>query len=182
MDIYEEQKMVAIYGLVGQCRPRARVPKMLGTEGRLFILGYALAAIYAGPVANLQHNLNEVIASLGCTVEHQIKNARAAWRVSTAPLRAVFKDLLSSRASLKAETKNISTSFEDLDAQVNSEAGFVPEDASDSEETAQGAQASGAPRSRLHLSTQKMYELKTKLRCSWIREEQGERRRKKCPF
>lgn len=34
------------------------------------------------------------MASLGCTVELQINNTRAAWRVSTAPLRAVFKDLL----------------------------------------------------------------------------------------
>ena len=47
-----------------------------------------------GPVANLQHNLNEVAASLGCTVELQVNNTRAAWRVSTAPLRTVFKDLL----------------------------------------------------------------------------------------
>lgn len=47
-----------------------------------------------GPVANLRFNLNEVVASLGCTVELQINNTRAAWRVSTAPLRAVFKDLL----------------------------------------------------------------------------------------
>lgn len=45
-------------------------------------------------MANLRHNLNEVIASLGCTVELQINNTRSAWRVSTAPLRAVFKDLL----------------------------------------------------------------------------------------
>lgn len=48
----------------------------------------------AGPAVNLQYNINEVIASLGCTVELQINNTRAAWRVSTAPLRAVFKDLL----------------------------------------------------------------------------------------
>ncbi|XP_047401459.1 E3 ubiquitin-protein ligase DCST1 [Sciurus carolinensis] len=180
MNIYEEQKMVAVYGLVGlgaigwgtsphiRCASLLLVPKMLGKEGRLFVLGYALAAIYAGPVANLQHNLNEVIASLGCTVEHQINNTRAAWRISTAPLRAVFKDLLSSKASLKAETKNISTSFEDLDAQVNSETGFVPEDAKNSEETAQGSRTRGAPNPRLHLSTQKMYELKTKLRCSYV--------------
>lgn len=47
-----------------------------------------------GPAANLRYNLNEVIASLGCTVELQVNNTRAAWRVSTAPLRAVFKDLL----------------------------------------------------------------------------------------
>ena len=45
-------------------------------------------------MANLRHNLNEVIASLGCTVELQINSTRTAWRVSTAPLRAVLKDLL----------------------------------------------------------------------------------------
>ncbi|KAI4548916.1 hypothetical protein MG293_001246 [Ovis ammon polii] len=106
---------------------------MLGKEGRLFVLGYALAAIYEGPVANLRHNLNEVIASLGCTVELQINSTRTAWRVSTAPLRAVLKDLLSSKESLKAETQNITNSFEELDAQVNSESGFSPKDAEGSE-------------------------------------------------
>ncbi|ELW62435.1 DC-STAMP domain-containing protein 1 [Tupaia chinensis] len=179
MHIYEEQKLVTLYGLVGlgavgwgtsphiRCASLLLVPKMLGKEGRLFVLGYALAAIYEGPVANLRHNLNEVVASLGCTVELQINNTRAAWRVSTAPLVAVFKDLLSSKESLKAETQNISASFEDLDAQVNSEVGYTPEDARDPE-TAQGIESRRAPASRPHLSTQKMYELKTKLRCSYV--------------
>ncbi|XP_030680223.1 E3 ubiquitin-protein ligase DCST1 isoform X2 [Nomascus leucogenys] len=151
-----------------RCASLLLVPKMLGKEGRLFVLGYALAAIYVGPVANLRHNLNDVIASLGCTVELQINNTRAAWRISTAPLRAVFKDLLSSKELLRAETRNISATFEDLDAQVNSEMGYTPEDAVDSGETAQGREARQAPASRLHLSTQKMYELKTKLRCSYV--------------
>uniref|UniRef100_A0A2K5V0Q5 DC-STAMP domain containing 1 n=1 Tax=Macaca fascicularis TaxID=9541 RepID=A0A2K5V0Q5_MACFA len=151
-----------------RCASLLIVPKMLGKEGRLFVLGYALAAIYVGPVANLRHNLNDVIASLGCTVELQINNTRAAWRVSTAPLRAVFKDLLSSKELLRAETRNISTTFEDLDAQVKSETGYTPEDAVDSGETAQGREAHQAPASSLHLSTQKMYELKTKLRCSYV--------------
>uniref|UniRef100_A0A2K6RGK7 DC-STAMP domain containing 1 n=1 Tax=Rhinopithecus roxellana TaxID=61622 RepID=A0A2K6RGK7_RHIRO len=151
-----------------RCASLLLVPKMLGKEGRLFVLGYALAAIYVGPVANLRHNLNDVIASLGCTVELQINNTRAAWRISTAPLRAVFKHLLSSKELLRAETRNISTTFEDLDAQVNSETGYTPEDAVDSGETAQGREAHQAPASSLHLSTQKMYELKTKLRCSYV--------------
>ncbi|XP_012514259.1 PREDICTED: DC-STAMP domain-containing protein 1 isoform X1 [Propithecus coquereli] len=180
IDIYEEQKMVMLYSLVGlgaigwgtsphiRCASLLLVPKMLGREGRLFVLGYALAAIYEGPVANLRHNLNDMISSLGCTVELQINNTRAAWRISTAPLRAVFKDLLGSKESLKAETQNITTSFEDLDGQVNSEAGYKPEDVMDSEETAQGIKTPQAPGSRLHLSTQKMYELKTKLRCSYV--------------
>nr|XP_012331725.1 DC-STAMP domain-containing protein 1 isoform X2 [Aotus nancymaae] len=151
-----------------RCASLLLVPKMLGKEGRLFVLGYALAAIYMGPVANLRHNLNDVIASLGCTVELQINNTRAAWRVSTAPLRAVFKELLSSKELLRAETQNITTTFKDLDAQVNSETGYTPEEAVDSGQTAQGREARQAPDSRLHLSTQKMYELKTKLRCSYV--------------
>ncbi|XP_017201334.3 E3 ubiquitin-protein ligase DCST1 isoform X1 [Oryctolagus cuniculus] len=180
VNIYEEEKMVMLYGLVGlgamgwgtsphiRCASLLLVPKMLGREGRLFVLGYALAAIYEGPVANLRHNLNEVVASLGCTVELQINNTRSAWRVSTAPLRAVFKDLLSSKNALEAEAHNISSSFEELDAQVTGEAGYAAEDAGDSEDTALGVGARAALGSRLHLSTQKMYELKTKLRCSHI--------------
>ncbi|XP_004436185.1 PREDICTED: DC-STAMP domain-containing protein 1 [Ceratotherium simum simum] len=180
MNIYEDQKMVMLYSLVGlgavgwgtsphiRCASLLLVPKMLGKEGRLFVLGYALATIYEGPVANLRHNLNEVIASLGCTVELQINNTRVAWRISTAPLRAVFKDLLSSKDSLKAETQNISNSFEDLDTQVKSETGYTPEDTLGSEETAQGTETHRATASRHHLSTQKMYELKTKLRCSSV--------------
>ncbi|XP_044122405.1 E3 ubiquitin-protein ligase DCST1 [Neovison vison] len=181
MDIYEGQKMVALYGVVGlgavgwgtsphiRCASLLLVPKMLGKEGRLFVLGYALAAIYEGPVANLRHNLNEVVASLGCTVELQVNNTRAAWRVSTAPLRAVFKDLLSSKDSLRAGTQNISKSFEELDAQVKSDAGFVPKDASGSDPTARRGASQGAlPPRRRALSTQKMYELKTKLRCSYV--------------
>uniref|UniRef100_A0A8C6D908 DC-STAMP domain containing 1 n=1 Tax=Moschus moschiferus TaxID=68415 RepID=A0A8C6D908_MOSMO len=150
-----------------RCASLLLIPKMLGKEGRLFVLGYALAAICEGPVANLRHNLNEVIASLGCTVELQVNNTRTAWRVSTAPLRAVFKDLLSSKESLKAETQNITSSFEELDAQVNSESGFSPKDAEGSE-TAPGGAAPLASAFRHHLSTQKTYELKTKLRCSHV--------------
>ncbi|KAM5256610.1 E3 ubiquitin-protein ligase DCST1 isoform 2-T2 [Ctenodactylus gundi] len=151
-----------------RCASLLLVPKMLGKEGRLFVLGYALAAIYAGPVTNLRHNLNEVIASLGCTVELQINSTRTAWHVTTAPLRMVLRDLLHSKESLKVETQNISTSFEDLDAQVNSEAGYTPRDTLDSGEAAHGPQPRGGPSARAHLSTQKMYELKTKLRCTYV--------------
>ncbi|XP_006895886.1 PREDICTED: DC-STAMP domain-containing protein 1 [Elephantulus edwardii] len=180
MNIYEDQKMVMLYSLVGlsamgwgtsphiRCASALMIPKMLGKEGRLFLLGYALAAIYEGPAANLRYNLNEVIASLGCTVELQINNTRAAWHTSTAPLRTVFKDLLGSRDSLKAEALNISNSFKDLDAQVKSEAGFNPEDAPDSKETAQDVEARRVPSFRDFYSTQKMFELKTKLRCSYV--------------
>ncbi|XP_037354138.1 E3 ubiquitin-protein ligase DCST1 isoform X1 [Talpa occidentalis] len=175
MNIYEEQKIMLLYGLAGlgavgwgtsphiRCASLLLVPKMLGKEGRVFVLGYALAAIYEGPLSNLRYNLNEVIESLGCVVELQINNTRAAWRVSTAPLRAIFKDLMSNKESLKAETQDILKSFENLDVQVKGEVGYRSEDAVGSQETGHRAQPL-----RARLSTQKMYELKTKLRCSYV--------------
>uniref|UniRef100_A0A673TC01 DC-STAMP domain containing 1 n=1 Tax=Suricata suricatta TaxID=37032 RepID=A0A673TC01_SURSU len=189
MNIYEDQKMAALYGLVGlgavgwgtsphiRCASLLLVPKMLGKEGRLFVLGYALAAIYEGPAANLRRNVNEVVASLGCTVELQVNNTRAAWRVSTAPLLAVFKGLQGSQVSLKAETQNISKSFGDLDSQVNSDVGYSPKDSAGSAGMARGVGTHGAPASRQHLSTQKMYELKTRLRCSCERPQPHPARR-----
>lgn len=107
-----------------------------------------------------------MISSLGCTVQLQINNTRKAWRVSVGPLRAVLKDLLASKDSLKAETQNITKSFEDLDDQVNSETGYTLENSMGLEGTARGGEMYRAVPSRYHLSTQKMYELKTKLRCS----------------
>lgn len=71
-----------------------------------------------------------------------------------------------SKESLKAKTQNISKSFEDLDAQVNSDTGFTLENTTGSEGTARGAETHGARPPKRRLSTQKMYELKTKLRCS----------------
>ena len=49
---------------------------------------------------------------------------------------------------------------------MNSESGYAPEDAEGSEETAPGRETLRASAFRHRLSTQKMYELKTKLRCS----------------
>ncbi|XP_023390073.1 E3 ubiquitin-protein ligase DCST1 [Pteropus vampyrus] len=75
---------------------------------------------------------------------------------------------LGSKESLRAETQNVSNSFKDLDAQVNSETGYAPADATGLEETAPGVGAHQAVAFRRRLSTQKMFELKTKLRCSYV--------------
>ena len=55
---------------------------------------------------------------------------------------------------------------------MNSESGYTPEDdAEGSEQTAQGGEPLRMSAFRRRLSTQKIYEMKTKLRCS--REEGG---------
>ncbi|XP_043820041.1 E3 ubiquitin-protein ligase DCST1 isoform X2 [Dromiciops gliroides] len=149
-----------------RCASLLLIPKMLGKEGRLLMLGYVLAAIYEGPVANLRHNLNEVVLSLGCTVELQINHTRMAWRVSTSPLRAVFKDLLSKKEELKLDTGNISNSFKELDAQVKSTDGYEP--GASGELKGEGPELQTGPKGVKNFSTQKLYELKTKLRCRYI--------------
>lgn len=68
----------------------------------------------------------------------------------------------SSKDSLKTEILNVSTSFEDLDEQVKSDIGYSSEDMN----IEPGTEALGASRSRPYLSTQMVYELRTKLRCT----------------
>uniref|UniRef100_F6U3W8 DC-STAMP domain containing 1 n=1 Tax=Monodelphis domestica TaxID=13616 RepID=F6U3W8_MONDO len=86
-----------------RCASLLLIPKLMGKEGRLLVLGYILTAMYDGPVTNLRHNMNEVVLSLGCTVEMQINHTRMAWRVSTSPLRSVFKELLRELEVIKLE-------------------------------------------------------------------------------
>nr|XP_020847553.1 DC-STAMP domain-containing protein 1 isoform X6 [Phascolarctos cinereus] len=178
INLYEEQKIMLMYSMVGlgalgwgtspyiRCASLLLIPKMLGKEGRLLVLGYVLAAIYEGPVANLRHNLDEVVSSLGCTVELQINHTRMAWRVSTSPLRTVFNDLLKRKEELKFDIQNISQSFKELDAQVKSTSGYEPE--ASRELKGQGPEVRTRLKGVKAISTQKIYEAKTKLRCRYI--------------
>uniref|UniRef100_A0A8C4JQL7 DC-STAMP domain containing 1 n=1 Tax=Dromaius novaehollandiae TaxID=8790 RepID=A0A8C4JQL7_DRONO len=135
-----------------RCASLLVAPKFVGKEGRVYVLSYALAAIYDGPVANVRHNLDEVIRSVGCVTEMQVNHSRQLWQVSTAPLRAVMEDMVRSGRTLNAEMQNISRAFVGLNEEVASEAGY---------DLRQGRSA--APPQAL--STQKLYEMKTKLRC-----------------
>ena len=45
-------------------------------------------------MANLWHNLDEVIRSAGCVTELQVNHSRHLWRVTTVPLRAVMEDMV----------------------------------------------------------------------------------------
>lgn len=104
-----------------RCASLLVAPKFLGKEGRVFILSFVLAAIYngrdphplpsrgpwfggvgwsesalpaPGPVANVWHNLDEVIRAVGCVTELQVNHSRHLWRVSTVPLRMVMEDMV----------------------------------------------------------------------------------------
>ncbi|XP_065276454.1 E3 ubiquitin-protein ligase DCST1 [Emys orbicularis] len=170
MSLDEGHKIELMYGLAGvsalgwgisphfRCASLLVAPKFLGKEGRLYLLTYVLAAVYDGPIANMRHNLDEVIRSMGCTVELQINHSRQIWRVSTAPLRAVLRDMVKGGQTLNAETRNVSQAFAGLNEQVASEAGYGVR-------RPRQAQGHRAP------STQQLYEQKTKLRCKYVIDE-----------
>ncbi|XP_019412271.1 PREDICTED: DC-STAMP domain-containing protein 1 [Crocodylus porosus] len=141
MSIEESHKVQLTYGLAGisalgwgisphfRCTSLLLVPKFLGKEGRLYVLTFVLAAVYDGPIANLWHNLEEVVRSMGCTVELQINHSRKMWHVSTAPMRVVLRDMVVSREGrsgrrLKEEMQNVSRTFAGLNEQVASEEGY----------------------------------------------------------
>ncbi|KAM9114142.1 E3 ubiquitin-protein ligase DCST1 isoform 2-T3 [Pangshura tecta] len=170
MSLDEGHKIELMYGLAGvsalgwgvsphfRCASLLVAPKFLGKEGRLYLLTYVLAAVYDGPIANMRHNLDEVIRSVGCTVELQINHSRQIWKVSTAPLRAVLRDMVKGGQTLNAETRNVSEAFAGLNEQVASEAGYGVR-------RPRRAQGQRAP------STQQLYEQKTKLRCKYVIDE-----------
>uniref|UniRef100_A0A8D2KWZ5 DC-STAMP domain containing 1 n=1 Tax=Varanus komodoensis TaxID=61221 RepID=A0A8D2KWZ5_VARKO len=167
MTITEEHKIELMYSMAGvaalgwatsphfRCASLMVIPKFLGKEGRIYILTYVLAAVYDGPVANIRHNLGEVVKSISCTVELQIENAKRSWKASLAPLRKILKDMVRSGEKLKSETQVVSGSFSELNNQVASQAGY---------DVRLVREAVG----RASPSTQEVYEAKTRLRCAYI--------------
>ncbi|XP_049661695.1 LOW QUALITY PROTEIN: E3 ubiquitin-protein ligase DCST1 [Accipiter gentilis] len=167
MNITEMRKVQISYGLAGvtalgwatsphfRCASLLVAPKFLGKEGRVYVLSFVLAAIYNGPVANIWHNLEEVTRSLGCVAELQVNHSRQLWQVSTAPLRKVMEDMARSGQTLGTEMQNISRAFVGLNEEVASEEGY---DLRQRQHTDP----------QLAPSTQQLYEMKTKLRCTYV--------------
>ncbi|XP_050571776.1 E3 ubiquitin-protein ligase DCST1 [Cygnus atratus] len=167
MNLTETRKVQLTCGLAGvtvlgwatsphvRCASLLVAPKFLGKEGRVFVLSFVLAAIYNGPVANVWHNLDEVIRAVGCVTELQVNHSRHLWRVSTVPLRMVMEDMVRSGQRLNTETQNISRAFVGLNEEVASKEGY---------DLKQGERMD----SQATLSTQKLYEMKTKLRCTYV--------------
>ncbi|KAM6226066.1 E3 ubiquitin-protein ligase DCST1 [Porphyrio hochstetteri] len=167
MGITEQLKVQLCYGLAGvtalgwatsphfRCASLLMAPKFLGKEGRLYVLSFVFAAIYNGPVTNVWHNLDEVTRSLGCVVELQINQSRQLWQVSTAPMRRLMEDMVRSGQTLEGEMQNVSQAFVDLNQEVASEEGY---------------DLRPQPGHQAPTSTQELYEMKTKLRCTHLLE------------
>uniref|UniRef100_A0A803V6X3 DC-STAMP domain containing 1 n=1 Tax=Ficedula albicollis TaxID=59894 RepID=A0A803V6X3_FICAL len=170
LDVSETKRVKLTWGLTGvtalgwatsphfRCANLLMVPKFLGKEGRLYVVSFVFAAIYSGPGANLWYNLMETKRSMDCVVELQINHTKHLWQASTGSLRHVMEELVKSAETLNADMQNVSRAFVELNEQVASEEGY---------DLRQRPNAGG----QRALSTQQIYETKTRLRCQTVIEE-----------
>ncbi|XP_073498427.1 E3 ubiquitin-protein ligase DCST1 [Phyllobates terribilis] len=171
MDMEEKQKIKLMYGISGtfalgwatssyfRCSTLVLIPNLLGKEGRTYVIITVMASIYAGPVVNLQQNIEEIARSVSCTVDQQINHTKMMWKDITRPMKKIFQELLGTSKELKNRTRNIVSLFKDVENEMESTEGYSKE----TEAPVQNKKKSS--------STQKLMELKTMLRCEHVVEE-----------
>ncbi|XP_030042736.1 E3 ubiquitin-protein ligase DCST1 [Microcaecilia unicolor] len=181
MSLYENHKIRLLYGLFGifsvgcglslhfRCASLLLIPQVLSKEGRAYLLMYVLASIYAGPITNLQRNLDSVVKSVGCTVELQINHTKEMWRVAMAPFRKVVEDLVRGGKNFNSEVKDVSGKFIAVRDTITSQDGYDLR--KEQEEERKEVEGRMMKRKSPALSTQKIFELKTKMRCEYVAEQ-----------
>ncbi|XP_042199369.1 E3 ubiquitin-protein ligase DCST1 [Callorhinchus milii] len=166
LDLFEEHKfyilcaMVCVMGLGWavsvsyRCAILMILPNMLGSEGRTFVLMLLVTIVMHGPVANIEKNVEIVGNSVACTVELQINHTKKLWKIMQEPLKKVLKDMKKNSDMFGKETDDVQKKFHAVNDQIISKEGFK--------------ENSGSVGNGRHLSTQSLFELKTKMRCDFI--------------
>ncbi|XP_067832141.1 E3 ubiquitin-protein ligase DCST1 [Heptranchias perlo] len=130
------------------------VPQLLGGEGRGVLLMLLMAVVMQGPVSNIQKNIEVVGESVGCTVELQINHTKKLWKLMLEPLKRIIQNMKENSMDFGKETSKVKHSFHDVNDQIISK---------------QGYNTAKEPNSgKRNLTTQKLFEMKTKMRCEFI--------------
>ncbi|MEE6522981.1 hypothetical protein FKM82_021677, partial [Ascaphus truei] len=143
-----------------RCTTLIIAPNVLGKEGRAYLVIFVIGTIYTGPVMNLQHNLDQIVKSIGCTVELQINHTQLIWKIMTNPLKKIVEDLVTGGKEMKSDSQNIMSEFEEMDSEVKSTEGYNQKIEKEQKEEVKANNKT--------LSTQRIVDLKTKLRCQYI--------------
>ncbi|XP_069796235.1 E3 ubiquitin-protein ligase DCST1 [Narcine bancroftii] len=166
IDLYEDHKIYILYGISSvmglgwsvsahyRCTVLIMVPNMLGGEGRGILLMLLIAVVMEGPILNIEKNIEEVSESMGCTVELQINHTRQLWKMMMEPVKNIILNMKENSQTFGNDTRAVKNSFRDVNDQIVSREGFVP--------------SVEPSMDRGNISTQKLYEMKTKLRCEYI--------------
>ncbi|XP_067878645.1 E3 ubiquitin-protein ligase DCST1 isoform X1 [Heterodontus francisci] len=166
LDLYEDHKLYILYGLssvIGlgwsisvyyRCAIMLMIPILMGGEGRAVLMMLLLAVVMDGPVLNIQKNIEVVGESVGCTVELQINHTKKLWKLMIEPLRKIIENMKDNGKEFGKETGNVKNSFRSVNEQIISKQGYNT--------------AEEPVNRKRNLTTQKMFEMKTKMRCEYI--------------
>ncbi|XP_053327218.1 E3 ubiquitin-protein ligase DCST1-like [Spea bombifrons] len=175
MNLYQENKINLLYGISGtfaigwgtsshfRCATIMMAPNILGKEGRAYLLMYVLESIFDGPVSNLQHNMEDVAKSIGCTVELQINHTKLSWKVIINPFRKIIEDLVKGAKELKNDTSGIKSVFKETDSEVQSSEGY--------DKKLEEQKEKETKEENKTLDTLQKFNLKSMLRCEFVIEK-----------
>ncbi|TSK34762.1 Disintegrin and metalloproteinase domain-containing protein 12 [Bagarius yarrelli] len=113
------------------------------------IVGY----VFIGPIFNIQHNVEDVIFSMGCNIDLQIGHSKMMWRTVSEPFFQVLEEIVADSGQLQREAQNVSRSFQGIKDEVMGEYGYNSLD--------QNLTATGN-------STQEQFTAKTMMRCEYV--------------
>ncbi|XP_062294352.1 E3 ubiquitin-protein ligase DCST1 [Scomber scombrus] len=145
-----------------RCSVLLMFPSMLGSRGRAYLMLLVLSVLQAGPVANIQRNVEAAATSLSCNLDLQVQHSRLLWRQAVSPFLLISQQLTEQQAELQAEARSVDRKFQTIRDEVMLQYGY------DRFSPKQAGVAAGN-------STQQQFTAKTMMQCDSV-VEQGVKR------
>ncbi|XP_053351203.1 E3 ubiquitin-protein ligase DCST1 [Clarias gariepinus] len=136
-----------------RCSVLLMFPSILGSRGQAYVMLFVIQSLYQGPISNIQHNVQEMVFSVGCNIDLQITHSRLMWRTVSEPFFQVLQEIVDDSVQLQKEAQNVSRQFEGIRDEVMGQYGY--------DSFGQNLTATGN-------STQEQYTAKTMLRCEYV--------------
>ncbi|XP_072916016.1 E3 ubiquitin-protein ligase DCST1 [Hemitrygon akajei] len=137
-----------------RCAILVMLPNMLGGEGRGILLLLLISAIMEGPMSNIEKNIEVVSESVSCTVELQINHTKLLWKMMLLPMKNIILNMMDDSQKFGKGTMQVKSSFNEVNNQIISKEGYDISKAQSDKER--------------NLTTQKLFERNTKMRCEFI--------------
>ncbi|XP_051720382.1 E3 ubiquitin-protein ligase DCST1 isoform X2 [Ctenopharyngodon idella] len=136
-----------------RCSVLLMFPSMIGSQGRTFLMVFVLHGLYQGPIANIQHNVQDVASSMGCNIDLQITHSKVMWRMLTEPYVQVVQEIVNDSEEFQKESQNVSKKFQKIRDEVMGRYGY---------------DSLGKESVHTANSTQEEYVTKTRARCDYV--------------
>ncbi|XP_025767108.1 E3 ubiquitin-protein ligase DCST1 isoform X5 [Oreochromis niloticus] len=97
-----------------RCSVLLMFPSMLGSRGRSYLMLLTLSVLYAGPVSNIQRNVEAAAVSVSCNLDLQVRHSKLLWREAIKPFLIITQELMDDKAGFELEALNVSKKFQDI--------------------------------------------------------------------